>query len=518
MYLYSNMKLFTQASWKRKYKHFFKAQMCVYASYFLANQVLADTLQDLWKQILIQEPTYLSSTLEQKIAEQSLRQVVGTNYPSIKVTGDLRSNRRHQTPLQNTSSRIRLPSTHEDYNSRNWSLQIRQTLLKPALNSSIRQGKLSVALAIAKQASTEQELALKLFDTWLDVLKAQNKVEYIDAQLDGAVQQTTIYQVGEQLGSYSKVQVQEAWAKHRRTLAEQKALLFDLRSKKSKLIALLGRDYPLQWETPDLLPSNDALAWLPTHVPTPQKTRQVKSPYQESDLLLWTDLTHKHNALINEAKLKTRIAEIEIKKQSYSRLPTIDIVSDFSYTKQGAGSSAGQRGYEGRSSYVGLQINAPIFEGGILQARVDEAQWRFKKAEQDEQVVTREVTANVEQAWLNMQANFEKQSALQAQLIALKQKEQVAVQGEEVGLRTKFDILRAREEIAEAQYDKKMTFYDYLSSRFRLRLLSGELSIDRALADVDSVFFTKTDLQPKVSKNTNQALIRTQFNEADSSR
>jgi outer membrane protein TolC len=146
---------------------------------------------------------------------------------------------------------------------------------------------------------------------------------------------------------------------------------------------------------------------------------------------------------------------------------------------------SGVRGRSGSSGRlyddwsVGVQLNVPLFDGGLRRARVDEAATARRQADLAAEQTRLEVDKQVEDAW-NAHAEAESRLRVTATGIA-EASEALAIETlkleQGVGLVT--DVLNAETALLGAQADRLQAQFDLITSRFGLLRATGALNLER---------------------------------------
>jgi len=135
-------------------------------------------------------------------------------------------------------------------------------------------------------------------------------------------------------------------------------------------------------------------------------------------------------------------------------------------------------GTDSTSYSVGIQINVPIYQGGMVQAKYREALHKENKLKNELEQQRRKVSSLARQAYLGLMSSISQEKALKQAVISSK----AALEGIEAGLtlgsRTVIDVLTAQQEFYRAQRDHSRKRYDYLLNQLQLKQASGELTLD----------------------------------------
>ena len=122
---------------------------------------------------------------------------------------------------------------------------------------------------------------------------------------------------------------------------------------------------------------------------------------------------------------------------------------------------------------VGLQLNIPIFAGGLVNSQVRQALAEQERAEQALEALRRDLGLRLHREFRGVSEGVLRVKALEQAVVSL---EQVVISNRrsfQAGSRTVMDILNAEQRKASAQRDLSQARFVYLMSRIRLQALAG---------------------------------------------
>jgi outer membrane protein len=165
-----------------------------------------------------------------------------------------------------------------------------------------------------------------------------------------------------------------------------------------------------------------------------------------------------NNPDVIAARERAKASGYDIKSAGAGRLPKVSVITGAGYTNYlgslgGIGTSGAAVAIPQTSTtaQVGLQLQIPLYQGGLPAAQQRQAQARSAQALEQEIGTEREVVQQVRSAWANWQAATaiiaSNQSAVDAATLSLE-----GVRAENtVGNRTILDILNAEQELVNAR-------------------------------------------------------------------
>ena len=226
---------------------------------------------------------------------------------------------------------------------------------------------------------------------------------------------------------------------------------------------------------------------LPVVVPAP------------NDAKAWVDTAAQQNLNLQASNYAVDAAEETLRQRKAGHAPTLDAVAQYQKGDNdslGFTNSAGspvRYGSDVEQRTIGLQLNIPIYSGGLTSSQVRESYQRLNQTEQQRESLRRQVVQNtrnyhravntdVEQVKARKQSIISNQSALEATEI-----------GYQVGTRNIVDVLDAQRQLYSSVRDYNNARYDYILDNLRLKQAAGTLSPSdlEALAS-----FLKSDYDP----------------------
>jgi outer membrane protein len=407
-------------------------------------------------------PQYLGARAGIAAARARHRQALAQALPQLSASATRNwSHRNYETlaPLFPTPPEI------TNYNADNDQVTLTQPLYRRAQLAALAQTRAEVRQNEYELLATEQEMLLKLVETWLDLIVARDSVAFTSAQANTTRRQLEQFEKASQIQLAAGPDLEDARAKFAQADADHAAAEVDLQEKLSQLEELIG---PID-SLPALTLAADASA------PTPPDIAKIE------DLLLAAE---EGNPAVLAAEEALVAANKEVSKQRAGYEPTVDIVGNYGRNKQEAGNFPGQSGYDIRQRSIGLQVNVPLYTSGLQQAKVSEAVALRAKATHDLESAIRTARTNARLAWFRFRANQVRVSAtrqmVRSSQVALRAKESGAANG----LNYDVDVLRAKQDYLQAQRDLHKAQAEMMLDSLRLRAALGALE-DEDIVSLD---------------------------------
>lgn len=205
----------------------------------------------------------------------------------------------------------------------------------------------------------------------------------------------------------------------------------------------------------------------------------------EIDDASWLKMARDQGLAGRMAEASVAIAQAELDKQSATANWSLDLVgrlSDERLRGDGPHVSGGQDARAtARSQWVGLQLQVPLYTGGMDSARHREASLALQAALARQQEVDELVVRDVRAAWLGVQsAQAQVAASLQAQRSA-NERLGATRTGHDVGHKTVLELLDAERDALQAQLQAVAARHQWVLAMLRLDFLGGRLD-EAALA------------------------------------
>jgi len=191
---------------------------------------------------------------------------------------------------------------------------------------------------------------------------------------------------------------------------------------------------------------------------TPPEKMKSDREYPELDKLI-------HNALLKRVDLKSlrmanKISESEIDYYKGAHWPTLSIEGVYT----GMDSDPDSYYPDDESMHVGLNLNFPIYEGGLRSAEISQARARNRQVELQIKDFSKQVAVDVEQTWLELKTSESSMDSLEDRLKSAQENYTAVEQRYKHGLADSLDVidantllLRSERELLEAKYNYKLS-------------------------------------------------------------
>ena len=378
--------------------------------------------------------------------------------PKLNLGGNLSRNERSfpgavmqdTDPASPTFGQVReLPS--QTYTDRAWQAQLNQPVVNVSAWFDLKSAASRVQAAEAALNATTQNLIVRVVQAYLNVLRAQDRLEAAEAQETAVGRQLEQVQQRFEVGLVAITDVLEARAAFDNSAVARIQAQGDLHVFFNALTTLTGEDYQ----------SLDRLAEsLPIISPAP------------ADEQAWVDAALDSNFNVLAARAQLEAANRNLAARRAAHLPTLDGSVSHSYFHTGGISFLGDKT---ETTTYALTMNLPIYQGGFTHSRRKQARALADQARDEllnqQLTVTRDarslfqtVATDVVRVGARLKAIASSQSALEA-----------TETGYEVGTRNIVDVLQAQQRLYASQFDYADSRYNYVIGLMALKQVAGAL-------------------------------------------
>jgi outer membrane protein len=405
------------------------------------------------------DPTYLAARAKFDAATARRSQARAYLLPQVMLKGTAnQSDRRYET----LNSIFGDPISNTLYDGYSAQVTLTQTLYRRANFLGLSQANAALRQAQEEALAAEQDLLLRLAQAWLQSVAAEDAQEHAEGRRAAARRQWDQMTKASDIDLASAPAVAEARARYQEAAAERIAAASTREARLAELEQIVG---PL----PAVGFPTLSFAYLP---PSPAART----------LDQWLEIADADNPTVNAARAALLAANAEVRRQRAGHEPTIDLVGNYSFNRQEEGNFPGQSGYEILQNSIGIELNFPIYQGGLQSAKVREAVAVRAQAQHELQGAIRAVRATTRTAWFAWQAGEARQAAgtdsVNAAALALR----AATVGLEEEVNFDLDVLEAREQLLDAWNKAQQARYDMILESLKLKAACGVLRDEDLLA------------------------------------
>ncbi|HEV8079095.1 MAG TPA: TolC family protein [Chitinophagaceae bacterium] len=163
-----------------------------------------------------------------------------------------------------------------------------------------------------------------------------------------------------------------------------------------------------------------------------------------------------------------------IRRYKLSKLPTIALSGNYSKSAQRQKFDFFQGNYF-TSSFIGLRMSVPIFDGGARNARIEKAKLEFQKIGNNIEQLKLSIDNDVEQARLKMKSALATMESQKRNILLAEQVYRTTKLKYEQGLGSNQEIYNAQTELKVAQNNYYSSLYDAINAKVDYLKAAGKL-------------------------------------------
>lgn len=339
-----------------------------------------------------------------------------------------------------------------DYNTYNIGATLSQQVFNVANWQIYRQSDLKIKASIANYEDSYQDLILRVVSQYFRILKALDDLAFTLAERKAFARSLDETQQKFDAGVIAITDVNEAQAKYDSAKAQEIAAEYEVYNQKE----IMGEITGIPAKNISLLRANIIL-----HAPIPE------------DIEFWVRHALEQNYALQSKRFDAESAKKEIQIQRAANYPTLQADGTVSKLKTppplpGVGADNG----------IALTLTLPVFSGGRIISKTQQARHQYEIAVQQALNVERQVVSNIRQAYRGVLTQISQIKALQQSVISSKSALDATTAAFEVGTRTIVDVLNAQTDLLRAMSNLSKARYDYIVASFTLKRFSGVLRIE----------------------------------------
>lgn len=304
----------------------------------------------------------------------------------------------------------------------------------------------------------QQTLILNTATAYFNVLNAIDVLSYTQAQKDAVYRQLDQTTQRFNVGLVAITDVQNARSQYDTVLANEVTARNNLDNAVEQLRQVTGNYYP-------------ELASLNVDGFKTNKPQAVNALLKEAE---------NRNLTLLQARLSQDLAREQIRQAQDGHLPTLDLtastgVSDTSYSGSKTNNSQYDDSNMGQNK-IGLSFSLPLYQGGMVNSQVKQAQYNFVGASEQLESAHRSVVQTVRSSFNNINASISSINAYKQAVVSAQSSLDAMEAGYSVGTRTIVDVLDATTTLYNAKQQLANARYTYLINQLNVKSALGTLN------------------------------------------
>ena len=417
----------------------------------------------IYQQALSYDASLSSARFQNEATHELIAQGRSLFLPSINMKAGYDENDNQRKIYTNIDNAL-LSGTKADYNSYAYGITITQPLFDYSAFAKYKQILTQTSLSDKQLIYSQQDLMYRISLFYFESLMAKDQVDLLQSQRAAIHEQLLQAEAKYDVGLISVIDINEAKTKAVLVEAQQISAIHKYKIKKRQIQSLTG-------ELPGKLKVLSPVISF----------EQIDTPIES-----WVSMANENSLELRIKEDEIKIADREIDIKQAGHYPTVNAIASRSRNWDKGGYPYGAAANEGIRSFsdvLGVQINIPIFSGGLTSSRVREAKLLKNKVEQDAEYLRRQVELRVRENYLNLKSTFEQIKSYKQALESSRLQLESTKIGFNEGLRNSVDILVAQQVFFNAKKDILESRYNYLMNLINLKLSVGILTMQ----DLDEI-------------------------------
>lgn len=405
----------------------------------------AEDLKEVYEIAVQSDPTVQAAFAAMQANKQALPKAIAQMVPNLSAS--------YQASGVNATTSSPSPFVFQGgYNTKNYSLVLSQPIFHPEQWAQLEQSRHVVKGSVATYYSATQELILRVATQYFAILGAIDDLEFFRGSRKAYAREYEQAKQRFDVGLIAITDVETAKARYDSAVADEISAQNAVANQYEKLREITG--VPILQVS--LFPVTSKLPLLP---PSPNE--------QET----WVNTANLYNLDIIAAKESTEQFKAEIGNQAAGHFPKVDVQGSLQRNKQNP--PFADMTYN-RS--VTLNVSIPIFAGGGVLFRTQEAMSRYDEAMKKLEIQQRTTDSTTRQSFRGVLTAISSVEALAQAVISNQSALKATKAAYEVGTRTIVDVLNAESQLLNAQREHSKARYNYLLQGLQLKRAAGTLT------------------------------------------
>lgn len=416
-----------------------------------AKPAFALDLAEAYQKALNNDPSWAATQHNFQATQENLNVSQAYLLPSLDLNGSISHNSIKSEGVPGFSA-----GGTTDYRQNQYGAKITQPLFRADAWYAYKEAKASTSQAESDFHDQQQQFILRVAQSYFDVLRSQESLEYSKAEEAALGRQMDQAQQRFDVGLIAITDVLEARAQYDAARASRISAEAQLNTARENLAIIIGDN-------------SSTLAPLKADAPMSKPV-----PDNAED---WVKLARDKNPQLTSARYAYETSKAATHQIKAAYLPNVDLYGQYNKTDiPGAGSNISLAFQNTTTTAVGVSATWNVFGGGRTYYAARQASYKEAAAQDGVTSAERNVVSNTRTAFLNVAANsFQVEARKQA--VKSNESAMAATQaGYEVGTRNIVDVLLTESNLYAAKRDYASSRYDYVINSLKLKAASGQLS------------------------------------------
>ena len=403
----------------------------------------AENLLQVYQQARISNPDLRKSAADRDAAFEKINEARSPLLPQLGLGADYTYNNGYRD------------SNGINSNVTSGSLQLTQVLFDMSKWRALTLQEKTAGIQDVTYQTDQQTLILNTATAYFKVLAAIDTLSYTEAQKQAIYRQLDQTTQRFNVGLVAITDVQNARSQYDAVLANEVTARNDLDNAVEELRQVTGNYYP-------------ELASLNVDGFKTSKPQAVNALLKEAE---------NRNLSLLQARLSQDLAREQIRQAQDGHLPTLDLnaSSGVSNNRYSGSNSIAQDADIGQNK-IGLSFSMPLYQGGMVNSQVKQAQYNFVGASEQLESAHRSVVQTVRSSFNNVNASISSINAYKQAVVSAQSSLDAMEAGYSVGTRTIVDVLDATTTLYNAKQQLSNARYNYLINELNIKSALGTLN------------------------------------------
>lgn len=403
----------------------------------------AENLMQVYQQARISNPDLRKSAADRDAAFEKINEARSPLLPQLGLGADYT----YTNGYRDTNG--------QDSNVTSGSLQLTQTLFDMSKWRALTLQEKAAGIQDVTYQTDQQTLILNTATAYFNVLSAIDTLSYTEAQKQAIYRQLDQTTQRFNVGLVAITDVQNARSQYDSVLANEVTARNNLDNAVETLRQVTGNYYP-------------QLSSLNVDGFKTNKPETVNALLKEAE---------NRNLSLLQARLNQDLAREQIRQAQDGHMPTLDLnastgVSNSRYS----GSNNSTPDNDAGQNKIGLSFSLPLYQGGMVNSQVKQAQYNFVGASEQLESSHRTVVQTVRSSFNNINASISSINAYKQAVVSAQSSLDAMEAGYSVGTRTIVDVLDATTTLYNAKQQLSSARYNYLINQLNIKSALGTLN------------------------------------------
>ena len=427
----------------------------VYSLWICSANSASYSLLDVYQSALMQDKVLAVALSNQKAVQEVIEQAYAAYRPTLTFNAGISA-----TSARTEYSGRTVPFTggQASFESYTLNLNATQPIYRKSLLVNIDQAKLQVSQSDKQLYVARQDLMRRVTEAYFNVLVAQEKWHLIKTQKKLIFEQREQARLRFKLGASTIVDVNEAQSAYDGLLAQEIATQTEWQIAQQALTVIAGK------EMNDLAPAKDNLPLISLQ-----------------PMNVWLEFA-RDTMVVQIQEDAVRIAEEAVRYTQAGHFPTLDSVVNL--TNNHATNSIQGFGSDSKFGTIGLQFQLPLYQGGMVNSQIRQAESNAQSARDLLEATRRQTIFATQSAYGWLSSSLAEISAYTQALSSSRSQLESTQLGYTLGVRNNLELLNAKQQLFNVQFNLLQARYNYLTNIIRLKSASGTV-IEQDLLDIN---------------------------------